>query len=329
MEGDSDTISFQPGKDSSNASSEGAAVEEIVKPAEPSETDPSSDTVSTAAAAGRDDDVLEIPKDGVEDYGNCFVEVVGKGMYRPTCYQPPAPPVCASKAEVAPKVEVLPENAGGWASFVKQVKDGIVAGQKDRTKERCAKTMKLFNDLPRDQAPFVPPEDVVPVTDFRCNCVVDCDVDGTKSPYIAEGWLTVTQTALIFNGALVLSPARPDSVPEPKEVNVAFAIDIAAIVSVAAAHCDDGDEAEVLAGTRMPNILACDSIDSASAVILFDRSNHAHQFYDFVWCFTNYAPDAIRSIVYQCNIPDSSAAAAPHGPQDDVVTMSAGDAAVA
>jgi len=324
MEGDDDTISFQQGEEHPDAPAEATATttateDEVIQPGEssvsekPAETDTTTTTTTTSSseAAAGGDDVLEIPKDAMEDFGGCFVEVVGKGMYQPARYKTPAPAACMTKAEAAPvPEEPLPENASGWASFVYKVKNGITAGQKDRTKERCVKSMKLFKDLPRGQAPFVPPEDVVPVNDFRCHCVINSDVNGTKSPYIAQGWLTVTQTALVFSGSINLSPARPMSVPEPVDLDVAFAIDIETIVSVVAASCEDGDDAEVLSCSRMPKIVTCDSVDAASALILFDRSGHAHQFYDFVWGFTNYAPDAIRNIIYQCNFPESAAAAA-------------------
>jgi len=260
----------------------------------------------TVTTTTTNDDVLEIPKGALdENYGNCFVEAKGKGMYKPTSFKAPAPKPSLSKADAAPKNEPEPQPTGGFAAFMKQIRDGILTGQKDRTKERCAKTMKVFKDLPRDSASFVPAEDVVPVNDFRCTCIIDCNVNGTKYPYLASGWLTVTQTAILYNGSIVLSPARPSSVPEPAEYDVAFAIDMSTLVSVVAAQCPDGDDAEVLAGTRLPTIVESSSVDSASAVILFDNSNHAHQFYDFVWGFTNYAPDAVRNIISQCNFPDS------------------------
>jgi len=308
MEGEGDTVSFQKNEGASEAPAQKTTETEAeIKPGESSVVEVPETT--TAPAAGSDD-VLEIPKAIPEDYGNCFVEVAGKGMYKPVPFKGAVPPPCMTKAEAAPKEEPAQESLSGWSSFVKGIKDSILNGQKGRSKERTSTTMKLFNELPREQAPFVPAEDVVPVTDFRCNCVIDSDVNGKKSPYVAQGWLTVTQTALIFNGTILLSPARPYSVPEPEELDVAFAIDVATIVSVVAAHCEDSDDIEVLSGTRAPLIVACDSVDNASAVILFDRSNHAHQFFDFSWGFTNYAPDAVRSIICQCNLPEAAPKAA-------------------
>ena len=247
---------------------------------------------------------MEIPVRDDEDYGGCFVEVVGKGLYRPALYRPPAPvsSVAVSDedlAERAAEEDAAPQGGGFFATLVNQVRSGVATGQRERTQKRCAATVRLFRGVDRGTHPFVPADTVAPVNDYKCSCVVDCDVNGLKCPYVATGWLTVTRTALLFNGSLVLSPARPTSVPEPAVTDVVFALDVGALVAAVAARCANGDSAEVLSGVQAPEIVEAEDAAAASACILFDRSGHAHQFYDFVWCFTDYASDALRDITVQ------------------------------
>lgn len=260
-------------------------------------------TTTITATYNTPEDIVEIPSRNDEDFGGCFVEVLGKGLYRPEFYKPPAPvsSVAVSEEDMKESAaeEAAPQSSGFFSNLVNQVRSGVTTGQRERTQKRCAQTMRLFRNVDRGVHPFVPADDVAAVNDYKCACVVDCDVDGRRCPYIATGWLTVTPTALLFNGSLVLSPARPTSVPEPEVTDVVFALDVDALVSAVAAQCTNSDSAEVLAGLQAPEIVEAEDVASASACILFDRSGHAHQFYDFVWCFTNYAPDALRDITVQ------------------------------
>jgi len=282
----------------------------------------------TTTTTTQSDDVVEIPKGAItEDYDNCFVEAWEDLIYRPAPYKGPAPKPSISKADAIPKEE--PQPAGGFAYFMKVVRDGVLGGQKERTNNRCKKTMKLFHEVPLESAPYLPNEDVVPIIDFRCNCVIDCNVNNTKVPFLASGWITVTKTALIYDGFIIISPARPSSANVATETDVAFAIDLSSIVSVVAAQCPDAYEPEVLGGLKMPSIIECPSVDEASALILFDRSGHAHQFYDFEYAFSNYAPDAIRSIVSQCNLPESAEPSEPASTTTTTTTTTTTSSSVA
>ena len=252
------------------------------------------------------EDIVEIPSRDDEDYGGCFVEVVGKGLYRPTFYKPPAPASSVAVADEDTEDHAAEDDAaqggssgGFFASLVKQVRGGVATGQRERTQKRTAATVRLFRGVDRGAHPFVPADGAAAVNDYKCSCVVDGDVNGLKCPYVATGWLTVTRTALLFNGSLVLSPARPTSVPEPAVTDVVLALDVGALVSAVAARCTNSSSAEVLSGVQAPEIVEAADAAHASACILFDRSGHAHQFYDFVWCFTDYAPDALRDITVQ------------------------------
>ena len=153
-----------------------------------------------------------------------------------------------------------------------QVRSGVTTGQRERTQKRCAQTMRLFRNVDRGVHPFVPADDVAAVNDYKCACVVDCDVDGRRCPYIATGWLTVTPTALLFNGSLVLSPARPTSVPEPEVTDVVFALDVDALVSAVAAQCTNSDSAEVLAGLQAPEIVEADALRDITVQIAKARA---------------------------------------------------------
>ena len=261
-------------------------------------------TATTTTSHNAPEDIVEIPSRDDEDYGNCFVEVMGKGLYHPEPYKPPAPvsSVIVSDEDLedrAAEPEAPQGGSGFFTTLVSQVRSGVATGQRERTQKRCAATVRLFRAVDRSAHPFVPADGAAPVNDYKCSCVVDGDVNGRKCPYIATGWLTVTRTALLFNGSLVLSPARPTSVPEPAVTDVVFALDVGALVSAVAARCTNGDTAEVLSGVQAPEIVEAEDAARASACILFDRSGHAHQFYDFVWCFTDYAPDALRDITVQ------------------------------